>query len=160
MARSTVRVSVRAAGRGDANGAVERLGVLDLGGHDLDAVAAEFRAAAGAQVRRVEAIVAENAVHLMGGVVARLGTVEHQDASARAAEHERGVQTGRPGTDDDAVPGPTVGIAVHRLLPSSLIAPSTMARALLPILPGRAIGTQPAHLKIVGYSTAPPARAS
>jgi hypothetical protein len=82
---------VRAAGRGDANGAVEHLGLLDLGGHDLDAVAAEFRAAAGAQVRRVEAIVAENAVHLMGGVVARLGTVEYQDASARAAEHERGV---------------------------------------------------------------------
>ena len=105
---------VRAAGRGDAEGAVEPLGVLDLGGHDLDAVAAEFRAAAGAQVRRVEAIVAEHAVHLMGGVVARLGTVEDQDASARAAEHERGVETGRPGADDDAVPGPAVGIAVHR----------------------------------------------
>ena len=65
--------------------------VLDLGGHDLDAIAAEFHAAAGAQVRRVEAIVAEDAVHLMRGVVARLGTVEHQDASARSAEHERGV---------------------------------------------------------------------
>ena len=92
--------------RGDANGAVERLGLLDLGGHDLDAVAAEFRAAAGAQLGRVEAIVAENAVHLTRGVVARMGTVEYQDASARAAEHERGVETGRPGADDDAVPGP------------------------------------------------------
>ena len=67
---------VRAAGRGDADGAVERLGFLDLGRHDLDAVAAEFCPAAGAQVGRIEAVVAEHAVHLVRGVVARPGAVE------------------------------------------------------------------------------------
>jgi hypothetical protein len=80
---------VGAARRGGANGAVERLGLLDLGGHDLDAVAAEFRAAAGAQVGRVEAIAAQNAVHLMGGVVARLGIVEYEDVGARGRARAR-----------------------------------------------------------------------
>ena len=85
---------LRAVGPGEADGAVEDLGVLDVGGHDIDAVAGEFRAAAGAQVRRVQAVVAEDAVHLVGGVVARRGAVEHQDAPARAAEHERSVEAG------------------------------------------------------------------
>ena len=119
VARRTVRVEVRAAGRGEANRAVEHLGVLDLGGHDLDAVAAEFRAAAGAQVRRVQAVVAEDTVHLVGGVVARLRVVEHQHAPARAAEHERGVEAGRSGADDDAVPRRALRLIVHRAVPLS-----------------------------------------
>ena len=74
-------------------------------GRDLDAVARQLGAAAGAQLRGVQSVVAQHAVHLVGRVVARRAVVEDQDAPARAAEHERGVETGRSRADDDAVPG-------------------------------------------------------
>jgi hypothetical protein len=77
--------NVRAAIPGEADRAVEDLGVLDVGGDDIDAVAGELRPAAGAQVRGIQAVVAEDAVHFVGCVVARRTVVEHQDAPARAA---------------------------------------------------------------------------
>jgi hypothetical protein len=78
---------------------------VHVGGDDVDAVLGELRATAGAQIRRVQTVMAEDAMHLMGRVVARGAAVEDQDATARAAEDERGVQAGGSGADDDAVPG-------------------------------------------------------
>src|SRR3954454_23389729 len=46
---------LRGVGPSEADRAVETLGGLDVGGHDLDPVASQFRASAGAQVRRVQA---------------------------------------------------------------------------------------------------------
>src|SRR4029077_10228481 len=69
-----------------------------------DAVGAEFRTAAGAQLRRVEAVVAQDAMHLVRGVVARPGIVKYHRAAASATQHERRVQARRPGADDHAVP--------------------------------------------------------
>ena len=73
----------------DRTGNARRLGILDLGVHDLDAMGGELRAAAGAQIRRIQAVMAENAVHLMSGVVTRLRVVAPPRAGARA-QHERG----------------------------------------------------------------------
>ena len=108
--------------RAEPDDAVAHRGPVDLGAHDLDAVAGELRAAAGAQIRGIDPVVAEHAVHLVGGVVARPGVVEHDHAPARAAEHERGVETGRSGADDDAIPRAALRPAGHRLVPSSLTA--------------------------------------
>ena len=50
----------------------------------LNLVTAEFRAAAGAQVGRVDAIVAENAVHLMGGAAGHCRVPGRVGARGRA----------------------------------------------------------------------------
>src|SRR3954463_14499630 len=106
----------RGPGRGaEADDAVADLGVVDLGPDHLDAVVGELRAAAGTQFCGVEAVMAEHAMHLPCGVVARLRAVEHHDAAARTAEHERRVEAGRAGADDDAVPRPALRPPVHRL---------------------------------------------
>ena len=47
----------RVSSPGEADGTVADFAVLDFGGHDLDAVAGQFGAAAAAQVRRVQAVV-------------------------------------------------------------------------------------------------------
>src|SRR3954454_3649242 len=113
--------------RRHANGAVDHFGVLDLEGHDLDAVGHQLGAAAGTQLRGVQPIVSEHTVHLVGGVVARRAVVEDQDAPARAAEHQRGIETGRSCADDDAVPGRAGRFAVHPLAgaPATMIFPRT-----------------------------------
>ena len=68
----------------DRTGYARHPGILDLGVHDLDAIGGELRAAAGAQIRRIQAVMTENAVHLMSGVVTRLRVVEHHHEPARA----------------------------------------------------------------------------
>jgi hypothetical protein len=69
----------------DANGTVEHFRVLDFQGLDLDAVARQLGASAGTQLRRVEPVVSQHAVHLMRRVVTGRAVVDDQDAPARAA---------------------------------------------------------------------------
>src|SRR4029078_8079868 len=82
-------------------------------GLDFDAIPRELRAAASTEIRRVQTVVAEDAVHLASGVVAGRRAVEDEDPSTRAAEHQRRVEACRPGADDDAVPSPAGAVAVH-----------------------------------------------
>jgi hypothetical protein len=89
----------------DPDAGVQDLCVLDLEGDDLNAVARQLGAAARAELGGVQAVVSQDAVHLVGRVVARQAVVEDQDAPAGAAEHERGVETRGTRADDDAVPG-------------------------------------------------------
>ena len=113
-------------GARDPHGAVEHLRLLDFEGHDLDPITRQLGAAAGTQLRGVQPVVAKHAVHLVRCVVARRAVVEDQDAPARAAEHERGVETGGSSADDDAVPGRARGFAAHRLAAS--LAMTTLPR--------------------------------
>jgi hypothetical protein len=52
----------------NSTGAVEHLRALGFEGHDLDAVPRQLRAAAGTQLRRVQPVVAQDAVHLNSGL--------------------------------------------------------------------------------------------
>ena len=125
MAASTRRATHGvAAGEGDAEAAVVGAGHVDgAPGEHLDAVAAHLLAADGGELRRGQTLVAEEAVHVGGGGVARLAGVDDDDRAALATQLQGGGETGRRAADHGhvAVPFDGVGgVCVH--LPNDTIA--------------------------------------
>ena len=102
-----------AAGELDAEAAVVGAGDVDgAAGEDLAAVAADLLATDRGQLRRRKALVAEVAVHVGGGGVARLAGVDDDHRPALAPELEGGGESGGRAADDGDVAVPLDGAVV------------------------------------------------
>ena len=69
----------------------------------LDAVAAHLVPTDCEQLERVHAVAAEEAVHTVGGCVARVAGVDHEHRAAGAAQVQGPAQSGRATADHDHV---------------------------------------------------------
>jgi hypothetical protein len=76
-------------------------------------VAGQLLAAAAAQVGGQDALVAEQPADPVRDGVGRLARVEHEHPPARAAEHQRGAQTGGATADDHGVHDRRAGAVVR-----------------------------------------------